>query len=66
VRGGCGVLIGRGLMAITREELVGGFTPASSVSREKRGNGGGDDADMRVPPVSLGERERGGTASGLS
>jgi hypothetical protein len=38
-------------------EISGGVTPASSVSREKRGKGGGDDADMRVPPVS--EMERG-------
>jgi hypothetical protein len=38
-------------------EISGGVTPASSVSREKRGNGGGDDADMRVPPGS--DRERG-------
>jgi hypothetical protein len=31
-----------------------GVTPASSVSREKRGNGGGDDADMRDPHVGEG------------
>jgi hypothetical protein len=47
-------------MSITREELVGAFTPASfRFQREKRGNGGGDDADMRVPPVGEGRRERG-------
>jgi hypothetical protein len=38
-------------------EISEGVTPARSVSREKRGNGGGDDADMRVPPGS--DRERG-------
>jgi hypothetical protein len=30
-----------------------GVTPASSVSREKRGNGGGDDADRWGPPVGV-------------
>jgi hypothetical protein len=40
-------------------EISGGVTPASSVSREKRGKGGGDDADMRVPPVSEVERGEG-------
>jgi hypothetical protein len=30
-----------------------GVTPASSVSREKRGNGGGDDADRWVPPIGV-------------
>jgi hypothetical protein len=60
VIGGCGVLMGRELMSITREELVGAFTPASfRFQREKRGNGGGDDADRWVPPVSEG-RERAG------
>jgi hypothetical protein len=39
-------------------EISGGVTPTSSVSREKRGNGGGDDADMQVPPGR--DRERGG------
>jgi hypothetical protein len=53
-----------GLMSITREELVGAFTPASfRFQREKRGNGGGDDADRWVPPVGEGKRER-GTGSG--
>jgi hypothetical protein len=52
-------------MSITREKLVGGITPASfRFQREKRGNGGGDDADRWGPPGSEG-RERGGTASGL-
>jgi hypothetical protein len=47
-------------MSITREELVGAFTPASfRFQREKRGNGGGDDADRWVPPVGEGKRERG-------
>jgi hypothetical protein len=37
VIGGCGVLKGRGLMSITREELVGGITPASfRFQRERR------------------------------
>jgi hypothetical protein len=37
VIGGCGVLKGRGLMFITREELVGAFTPASfRFQRERR------------------------------
>jgi hypothetical protein len=47
-------------MAITREELVEAFTPASfRFQRGKRGNGGGDDADRWVPPVGEGKRERG-------
>jgi hypothetical protein len=47
-------------MAITREELVEAFTPASfRFQRGKRGNGGGDDADRWVPPVCEGKRERG-------
>jgi hypothetical protein len=54
-----------GLMAITREKLVGGLLRRVSVSREKRGNGGEDGADMWVPPVSEIERER-DTGSGLS
>jgi hypothetical protein len=40
-------------------EISGGVTPASSVSREKRGKGGGDDADRWGPPGSEGERGRG-------
>jgi hypothetical protein len=51
-------------MSITREELVGGITPASfRFQREKRGNGGGDDADRWGPPDSEG-REELGTGSG--
>jgi hypothetical protein len=57
--------MGRGLMSITREELVGAFTPASfRFQREKRGNGGGDDADMRAPAVSE-RREREGYRFGF-
>jgi hypothetical protein len=61
VIGGCGVLKGRGLMSITREKLVGALLRRVSVSREreKRGNGGGDDADTRVPPVSEGREKQG-------
>jgi hypothetical protein len=44
-------------MAITREKLVGALLWRVPFSREKRGKGGGDDADMRVPPGS--DRERG-------
>jgi hypothetical protein len=44
VRGGCGVLIGRGLMAITREELVGGVYSGDRFQkrreREKFAGGG--------------------------
>jgi hypothetical protein len=40
--------------------ISGGITPASfRFQRGKRGNGGGDDADRWVPPVSEGKRERG-------
>jgi hypothetical protein len=35
VIGGCGVLKGRGLMSITREELVGRLLRRASVSRER-------------------------------
>jgi hypothetical protein len=48
-----------GLMAITREKLVGGLLRRVSVSREKRGNGGEDGADGWGPPGSEGERGRG-------
>jgi hypothetical protein len=51
-------------MSITREELVGGITPASfRFQGEKRGNGGGDGADRWGPPGSEG-REELGTGSG--
>jgi hypothetical protein len=43
-------------MAITREELVGAFTPASSVSRERERNQREEGDDMRVPPVGEGKR----------
>jgi hypothetical protein len=60
VRGGCGVLIGVVLMAITREKLVGGFTPMTVSRNGERGRSlreVGD--DMRVPPVGEEKRKLG-------
>jgi hypothetical protein len=47
-------------MAITREISGGVYSGELPFPvREKRGNGGGDDADRWVPPVGEGKRERG-------
>jgi hypothetical protein len=51
-------------MAITREELVGAFTPASSVSRERERNQREEGDDRWVPPVSE-EREGAGYRFGF-
>jgi hypothetical protein len=46
-------------MAITREISGGVYSGELPFPvREKRGNGGGDDADRWVPPVGEGKRER--------
>jgi hypothetical protein len=47
-------------MAITREISGGVYSGELPFpEREKRGNGGGDDADRWGPPVGEGKRERG-------
>jgi hypothetical protein len=54
-RGKRGLLIGAEIDGHYSRGISGEITPASfRFQREKRGNGGGDDADMRVPPVSEG------------
>jgi hypothetical protein len=51
-------------MAITASNYRGVYSGELPFpEREKRGNGGGDDADRWVPPVGEGKRER-GTGSG--
>jgi hypothetical protein len=54
VRGGCEVLIGVVLMAITREKSTGGFTPATVSRNGERGRRFREEGDdMRGPPVGV-------------
>jgi hypothetical protein len=62
----------RGVSGLYRSGLDGqlvrgdgaGVTPTISVSREKRGNGGGDDADRWVPPIGVKRKRKKGRERG--